>query len=59
MFVNLVIGLALRALDKEVSERTAIEIKSGPETMGHVLIAINSLLLFATVWELAAQLLAP
>ena len=57
--LNLVIGLALRAMENETSDRSAEEVEADREVLGVVLITINSILLTVSAWELVVQLVIP
>lgn len=52
--LNLVFGMSLRALGNEVGERTPEEIASDRQSIGLVLIVVNSILMTITVWQMFA-----
>lgn len=52
--LNMVIGMGLRALENEVSERTAKETEADRQGVGITLIVFNAIILVVAVWQIVA-----
>lgn len=52
--ITLVLGMALRSLDNEISDRSAQEIESDREVIGVAMIVFNCSIIALILWELVA-----